>query len=78
MYQIHTWNLVPLSLGKQAIGSRWVYKIKTKSDGSIERYKARLVAKGYSQDYSIDYEESFTLIAKTTTVCTLIAAASVR
>ncbi|XP_050207649.1 uncharacterized protein LOC126657069 [Mercurialis annua] len=49
LHQTHTWDLVSLPAGKRAIGSRWVYKIKTKADGSIKRYKARLVAKGYSQ-----------------------------
>jgi hypothetical protein len=42
----HTWDLTPLPSGKHPIGCKWVYKIKFKSDGSIERYKARLVAKG--------------------------------
>lgn len=44
-----TWDIVPLPKEKTAIGYKWVYKIKRKSDGSIERYKARLVAKGYTQ-----------------------------
>jgi hypothetical protein len=46
--QNHTWTLKPLPPGKKPIGSKWVYKIKYHSDGTIERYKARLVAKGYT------------------------------
>ncbi|VVA35376.1 PREDICTED: Retrovirus-related Pol poly from, partial [Prunus dulcis] len=41
-----TWELVPLSHGKKTVGCRWIYTVKLKADGSIERYKARLVAKG--------------------------------
>ena len=43
-----TWELVPLPKGMKPIGCRWVFTMKLKLDGSIDRYKARLVAKGYA------------------------------
>ena len=48
LHKIGTWDFVPLPLGESVVGCRWVYKIKTNFNGSIEGFKAMLVAKGYS------------------------------
>lgn len=63
-----TWKLMPLPKGKKIMGCRWVFSIKHKVDGSIERYNARLVANGYTQTYGIDYQEAFSSVAKLNTV----------
>ena len=68
-----TWELVKLPPGEKAIGSRWVFRIKLHSDGSLDKYKSRLVAKGYTQRPGIDYDEVFAPTARWAALRTILA-----
>ena len=71
-----TWDLVPLPLGKKAIGCRWVFVVKFYLDESISRLKAHLIAKGYAQASRVDYFDTFSPVAKLTSVCLFISFAA--
>jgi hypothetical protein len=59
-----TWTLVPFHHSMNVVGNQWMYMIKHRVDGRIERYKVRLVARGFTQQEGIDYSETFILIIK--------------
>ena len=72
----HTGDLVTLPPRKSVVGCKWIYKIKTHSNGSIEHYKSRLIAKGFTQEYKIDCEETFAPIARISSIRALLAVAA--
>jgi hypothetical protein len=73
-----TWSLERLPAGKRAVSSKWVWKVKQDSAGYATRYKARLVARGFTQQYGIDFVETYSPTVKATTTRLLIAVAKRR
>jgi len=70
-----TWEIVNLPRDKKIVGCKWVFTIKYKVDGNVDRYKARLVAKGFTQTYGIDYQETFAPVAKINSIRVLLSLA---
>ncbi|KAL4354255.1 hypothetical protein GQ457_06G039790 [Hibiscus cannabinus] len=71
-----TWKLVDKPKNKKVIGVKWVYRVKLNSDGSINKHKARFVVKGYSQEFGVDFTETFAHVARFDTIRLLIALAA--
>ena len=71
------WDVVPRPYGKSVVTSKWIYKIKHATNGSIEKYKARFVAQGFSQKEGIEYEETFAPIARYTSIRSVLVLAAV-
>lgn len=71
-----TWKLVDKPEKKNVISVKWIYKIKTDASGNHVKHKARLVARGFSQEYGIDYLETFAPVSRYDTIRALLAYAA--
>jgi hypothetical protein len=67
------WDIVLRLEGKSMVTSKWIYKIKHATNGSVEKYKARFVARGFSQVEGVDYDETFAPVSRYTSIRTIIA-----
>lgn len=71
----YLWEVVELPREKEIVGCKWLFAIKSKVDGSVERYKGRLVAKDFTQTYDLDYQETFASVAKINSIRILLSLA---
>ncbi|KAL0561727.1 hypothetical protein IC582_002168 [Cucumis melo] len=75
LLKANTWSLVPPSPSQNVVGSKWVFRLKRHTDGSILRYKARMVAKGFHQHPGVDFFETFSPVIKASTIRVVLSIA---
>ena len=71
-----TWDLVELPSGRNHVSRKWLFKKKINAVGQVKKFKARLVVKGYSQVKGVDFSESFSPVAKLTSIRVLMSMAA--
>jgi Reverse transcriptase (RNA-dependent DNA polymerase) len=71
-----TWETVLCPEGKNIVGSKWVFQLKCKADGSIDKYKARLITRSFTQIYGVDYFDTFSPVMKLASIRTILTLAA--
>ena len=71
--KISAWEIVPRPVNKSVVGSRWIYKVKQAANGSVEKYRARFMAQGFSQIEGIYYDETFALVARYSSIRSILS-----
>ncbi|KAG8477612.1 hypothetical protein CXB51_030157 [Gossypium anomalum] len=69
----NTWTLSTLPANRRVVGCKWLFKVKRKADGTVDRYKARLVAKGFSQHAGFDFRDTFSPVVRAATIRVVLA-----
>jgi hypothetical protein len=72
----NTWTTISRPPGKNLVGCKWVFRLKRKADGSIDKYKARLVARGFTQVYGVDYYDTYSPVARLASFRMILALAA--
>jgi len=72
----HTWNMVERPKDTNVVSCKWVLKIKKNAAGKINKYKARLVVRGFMQQYGVDYDETYALVARLASLQLILAIAA--
>lgn len=75
IYKNKTQTIANLSSNKSTISTKWIYKVKLNTNGSLQKYKAQLIVRSFEQKKGIDYEETFVLIIRWSTIRAIISIA---
>src|SRR5436190_5070006 len=73
----NTWILTDLPPGCKPVGCKWVFKKKLGPDGTVDKYKVRLVSKGFTQQKGIDFFDTYSPVARISSIRVLLALASI-
>ncbi|CAI7822384.1 unnamed protein product [Closterium sp. NIES-53] len=76
----NTWKVVPIGVArnKTVLTGKWVFRVKTKADGTIDKFKARWVVRGFDQEHGRDFIETFAPVNRHTSLRILLAVAAMK